>query len=158
MRAKTILTVLFLISIGVAVVVILRTLPTQLDANASTAKEEILVATVPLAAGTLLRAQDVTWQPIARPADRGEIVRPSEAARQTKPEIDEERERWSMAPRCGRRTTPQQVSPFGAAVSSSRATATFSRSCCRLERERSQSLLPPAGRVLACCSPATAST
>jgi pilus assembly protein CpaB len=90
MRAKTILTVLFLISIGVAVVVILRTLPTQLDANASTAKEEILVATVPLAAGTLLRAQDVTWQPIARPADRGEIVRPSEAARQTKPEIDEE--------------------------------------------------------------------
>src|SRR4029077_15278760 len=55
-----------------------------------TAKEEILVATVPLAAGTLLRAQDVTWQPIARPADRGEIVRPSEAARQTKPEIDEE--------------------------------------------------------------------
>jgi len=90
MRAKTILTVLFLISLAVAVVVILRAMPTQGDANANTPKEEILVATVPLAAGTLLRAQDVTWQLVARPVEPGEIVRPAEGARQAKPEIDEE--------------------------------------------------------------------
>ena len=90
MRAKTILTVLFLISLAVAVVVILRAMPTQGDANANTPKNEILVATVPLAAGTLLRAQDVTWQLVTGPVEPGEIVRPSEGARQTKPEIDEE--------------------------------------------------------------------
>ena len=45
---------------------------------------------MPLAAGTLLRAQDVRWQSITRPAEPGEIVRPSEAARQVKPELDEE--------------------------------------------------------------------
>jgi pilus assembly protein CpaB len=92
MRAKTILTVLFLISLAVAVIVILRALPTQSDANAvvNTPKEEILAATVPLAGGTLLRAQDVTWQTVARQVEPGEIVRPSEATRQLKPEIDEE--------------------------------------------------------------------
>ena len=90
MRAKTILTVLFLISLAVAVIVILRAMPTQVDANATPPKEEILVATVQLAAGTLLRAQDVRWQSVTRPVEPGEIVRPSEAARQVKPEIDEE--------------------------------------------------------------------
>ena len=90
MRAKTILTVLFLISLAVAFVVVLRALPTQGDANTNMPKEEILAATVPLAAGTLLRAQDVTWQTVARQVEPGEIVRPSEGSRQTKPEIDEE--------------------------------------------------------------------
>jgi pilus assembly protein CpaB len=90
MRAKTILTVLFLLSLAVAVIVILRAMPTQGDANTNTPKEEILVATVPLAAGTLLRAQDVLWQLVARPVEPGEIVRPSEGARQSKPGIDEE--------------------------------------------------------------------
>jgi pilus assembly protein CpaB len=90
MRAKTILTVLFLISLAVAVIVILRAMPTQGDANANTPKEEILVATVHLTAGTLLRAQDVSWQLVNRPVEPGEIVRPSEGARQTKPGIDEE--------------------------------------------------------------------
>ena len=90
MRAKTILTVLFLISLAVAVIVILRAMPGQVAANATAPKEEILVATVPLAAGTLLRAQDVRWQPVTRPVELGEILRPSEAARQVKPEIDEE--------------------------------------------------------------------
>ena len=92
MRAKTILTVLFLISLAVAVIVILRAMPTQGDANANATppKDEILVATVHLTAGTLLRAQDVTWQPVTRRVEFGEIVRPSTAARQVKPEIDEE--------------------------------------------------------------------
>src|SRR5260370_3367671 len=90
MRAKTILTALFLISLAVAVVVILRAMPTQGDANANTPKEEILVATVHLAAGTLLRAQDVTWQLLNRPVEPGQIVRPSEGARQATPRLDEE--------------------------------------------------------------------
>lgn len=90
MRAKTILTVLFLISLAVASIVIVRALPTQIEANANIAREEILVASVPLAAGSFVRAQDVTWAPIARAAEPGEIIRPSEAARHTKPEIDEE--------------------------------------------------------------------
>jgi pilus assembly protein CpaB len=92
MRAKTILTILFLVSLAVAVIVILRAMPSQVDtnANASTPQEEILVATVPLAAGTLLRAQDVRWQLVTRPVEPAEIVRPSETARQIKPELDEE--------------------------------------------------------------------
>jgi pilus assembly protein CpaB len=90
MRAKAILTVLFLISLAVAAVVILRAMPSQVDANANAPKEEILVATMPLAAGTLLRAQDVRWQSVTRPVESGEILRPSEAARQIKPELDEE--------------------------------------------------------------------
>src|ERR1700738_3385455 len=90
MRAKTILTVLFLLSLAVAVIVILRAMPTQGDANANTPQNEILVATVQLAAGTLLRAQDVSWQGVTRPVEPGEIVRPSEVARQTRPGIDEE--------------------------------------------------------------------
>jgi pilus assembly protein CpaB len=89
MRAKTILAVLFLISLAVAAVVILRAIPSQVDANANAPKEEILVATVPLAVGTLLRAQDVRWQSVTRPVESGEILRPSEAARQIKPELDE---------------------------------------------------------------------
>ncbi len=71
MRAKTILAVLFLISLAVAAVVILRAIPSQVDANANAPKEEILVATVPLAAGTLLRAQDVRWQSVTRPVEVG---------------------------------------------------------------------------------------
>src|SRR6202040_3196258 len=46
--------------------------------------------TVPLAAGTLLRAHDVVWQPIAGAPEPGQIVRPSVWAREAKPEIDEE--------------------------------------------------------------------
>jgi pilus assembly protein CpaB len=91
MRAKTILSALFLISLVVATWVILQALPQKGDAVAERLPQvEILVATVPLSAGTLLRAQDVTWQPIARAAEPGEIVRPSAAARAVKPELDEE--------------------------------------------------------------------
>jgi Flp pilus assembly protein CpaB len=77
MRAKTILTVLFLISLAVASVVILRTLPIQVDANANIVKEEILVAAVPLQAGIFIRPEDLTWASIARAIEPGEIVRPS---------------------------------------------------------------------------------
>src|SRR5437588_11352121 len=90
MASTATLPVVFLISLAVGVIVVLRARPGQVDANANTPKEEILVATVPLAAGTLLRAQDVSWQLVNRPVEPGEIVRPSEGARQTKPGIDEE--------------------------------------------------------------------
>ena len=91
MRAKTILTALFLISVVVAAWVVIRALPQRSDAATEPgAGEEILVATAPLAAGTLLRATDVTWQPIFHAPARGEIVRPSPAAREVAPEIDEQ--------------------------------------------------------------------
>jgi pilus assembly protein CpaB len=91
MRAKTILTALFLISLVVAAWVVLQALPQKGDASAERLPQvEILVATVPLSAGTLMRAQDVTWQPVARAPEAGEIVRPSAAAREAKPEIDEQ--------------------------------------------------------------------
>jgi len=91
MRAKTILALLFLVSLGVAATVVLRTLPQKSEAAAEAAgREEILVATMPLAAGTLLRAPDFTWQAIGRPAERGEIVRPSAAVREAQLKADEE--------------------------------------------------------------------
>jgi pilus assembly protein CpaB len=89
MRAKTILTVLFLISLGVAAVVLLRALP-QSDAALEAGGDEILVTTGPLAAGTLLRVHDVAWQPIAGTPEKGAMVRPSAAAREARPEVDEE--------------------------------------------------------------------
>ena len=91
MRAKTILAMLFLVSLGVAAMVVLRSLPQKSEAAAGAAtSEEILVATMPLAAGTLLRVPDVTWQAIGGPPARGEIVRPSAAGRGAQPKADEE--------------------------------------------------------------------
>jgi len=91
MRAKTILALLFLVSLGVAATVVLRSLPQKSEAAAEAAgRTEILVATMPLAAGTLLRAPDVTWQAIGRPSEQGEIVRPSTTVREAQPKADEE--------------------------------------------------------------------
>src|SRR6266446_8360264 len=90
MHAKTILTALFLISLGVATMLFLRAMQQNTDAVAAPTKDEILVASVALAPGTLLRTQDVTWQPVDRGAEPSEFVRPPEAARTTKPELDEE--------------------------------------------------------------------
>jgi hypothetical protein len=59
MPAKTILTVLFVISLGVAAIVCLNALPQRLNADTVTARDEILIATTALPPGTLLRAQDV---------------------------------------------------------------------------------------------------
>ena len=73
MPAKTILTGLFLISLGVVAVLGLRALPHQV---ASAAKQEILVATTALPSGTLLRAKDVTWQPIVGTAEPDQVQRP----------------------------------------------------------------------------------
>lgn len=93
MRAKTILSLLFLISLGVAVVVILRALPhragaTSRAATAVAAQVQVLVARAPLAIGTLLRDRDVAWRPVVGQPNSDEIIRPALNLRQTKPELD----------------------------------------------------------------------
>jgi pilus assembly protein CpaB len=91
MRAKTILTVLFLISLAAAVIVVIRAMPQLAPAGAAeAARDEILVATAPLAAGTLLRPQDVVWQRAKGDTEPGQIVRPDVASREAKPELEEE--------------------------------------------------------------------
>src|ERR1051325_10415249 len=66
MRAKTLLTILFLLSLGVATWLFLHALPQNATADVQPLpKEEVLVAAVPLSAGTLLRADDVVWRAAA---------------------------------------------------------------------------------------------
>jgi pilus assembly protein CpaB len=76
MPAKTILAILFLISLGVVVIVFLRGLPQPLSAGTVIANNEVLVATTTLPAGTLLRAKDVAWQPMTK-TEPGQILHPS---------------------------------------------------------------------------------
>jgi pilus assembly protein CpaB len=90
MHAKAILTVLFLLSLGVAGVVFFNAMSQKAVTATPVAKDEILVAAMPLAPGTLLRDQDVTWQPIMRPAEPDEFSRPSAALRNAQPEADQE--------------------------------------------------------------------
>src|SRR6516164_9194426 len=87
MPAKTILTILFLISLGVVVIIFLHALPQPLSADTVTGRNEILVATTTLPPGTLLRAKDVAWQPTTK-AEPGQIVRPSNAVTNTNDESD----------------------------------------------------------------------
>jgi pilus assembly protein CpaB len=91
MRAKTILTVLFVMSLVVAAVVIVRAMPQMAPTGAQeAARDEILVATTALPAGTLLRPQDLSWQRAKGDTAPGWIVRPDAATREAKPELDEE--------------------------------------------------------------------
>jgi pilus assembly protein CpaB len=80
MPAKTILAVLFLISLCVVVVLGLRALPQRPAADPSAASDQRLVATMALPSGTLLRAKDVVWQRIAGSAGPDDILRPPSAA------------------------------------------------------------------------------
>jgi pilus assembly protein CpaB len=61
----------------------------QQKVNATEPKEYVLAATVPLPAGTLLRAQDVTWQGVTEAAPN-EIARPSATALAAKPELEDQ--------------------------------------------------------------------
>jgi pilus assembly protein CpaB len=87
MRAKTLLTGLFVVSIVVAAIAFMQVMAQKSGATAP--KEQILAATMALPAGTLLRAQDVTWQAVSE-TEPDQIVRPSAAAVEAKPEIVEE--------------------------------------------------------------------
>lgn len=87
MPAKTILTLLFLISLAVVVMLCLRALPRG-DVDRAAANDERLVAANSLAPGTLLRAKDVAWQPAAGAAEPGQILRPAGNAGNASPELD----------------------------------------------------------------------
>ena len=90
MPAKTILTVLFVISLGVAAIVCVNALPQRLHADAVTARDEILIATTMLPPGTLLRAKDVAWQPNVGVAEPGQISRPPGTANNGNSEFDQQ--------------------------------------------------------------------
>jgi pilus assembly protein CpaB len=87
MRAKTLLTTLFFVSLVVAAIAFTQVMSQK--SAATQPKDYVLAATVPLPAGTLLRAQDVTWQPVDRTGP-DLIVRPGAAAVEAKPGIVEE--------------------------------------------------------------------
>jgi Flp pilus assembly protein CpaB len=146
MRAKT-LALLFLVPLGVAAMVVL---------GEAAGREEILVATMPLAAGTLLRAPDVTWQAIDRPAEPGEIVRPSAADQEAPPKLDEEvrSEIYGAALR-GAVAAGDPIRRGGIVKPGDRD---FCSWCCRPASGQSQSPLPPAGPAPACYIPAIVST
>src|ERR1700737_2255216 len=90
MPAKTILAMLFLISLCVVVVLGLRALPQRVNADPSAASNQILVATMALPSGTLLRAKDVVWQRIAGSAGPDDILRPPSAAGTPNLELDQQ--------------------------------------------------------------------
>jgi pilus assembly protein CpaB len=87
MRAKTLLAGLFLVSLVVAAIAFMQVMSQK--SSATMPKEQILAATIGLPAGTLLRAQDVTWR-AASETEPDLIVRPNAAAVEAKPEIVEE--------------------------------------------------------------------
>jgi pilus assembly protein CpaB len=78
MPAKTILTLLFLISLSVMVIVYVQALPQRVNANTTGVADEVLVAAAALPPGALLRAKDATWQPTSNP-EPGQILRSSRA-------------------------------------------------------------------------------
>jgi pilus assembly protein CpaB len=84
MRAKTILVGLFVISLFVAAIAFMQVMSQK--SAAITPKAQILAATIPLPAGTLLRAQDVAW--LVGDAEPDLIVRPENT--EAKPELDDE--------------------------------------------------------------------
>jgi pilus assembly protein CpaB len=88
MPAKTILTLLFLISLCVVVVLALRALPRGIVMASS--RDEILVAATALPGGTLLRAKDVVWKEIFGGAQSGQITRPPNAAGNPNLELDQQ--------------------------------------------------------------------
>ena len=92
MRAKTILTLLFLVSLSVIAALFVHSAqwPARNEAKAAESVE-VLVAATKLEPGTLLRAQDVTWRTVT-PAPIGAIIRPNAATRRGDPEADQKAE------------------------------------------------------------------
>src|ERR1700757_2700171 len=73
MPAKTILTILFVISLGVVVLLGLRALPQRSGTDTGPASE-ILIAAKGMPHGTFLRAEDVSWQPLVGVAKPDQLV------------------------------------------------------------------------------------
>ena len=86
MRTKPLVTTLFIISLVIAAVAITHVISQRVPGES---KAQILVTTMPLPQGTLLRAQDVTWQGVAE-TKPGQIVRPNATALEARPELDNE--------------------------------------------------------------------
>ena len=86
MRAKTLLSLLFLAALGVAGFIFLKAMAVETQVEGP----EALVAAAALEPRTLLRAQDVTWKRLTGPAVPGVILRPTEAQRRDKPLLDDE--------------------------------------------------------------------
>jgi pilus assembly protein CpaB len=74
MPAKTILIVLFLLSLGTLSIICLEALPQRVHADTA-ATDEILVATAALSSGSFLRNKDVMWRRYAGKTDPGHIRR-----------------------------------------------------------------------------------
>ena len=90
MRAKTLLTVLFVLALGVGGFVYLKAMSVELAAQVKVEGPEALAAATALEPRTLLRAQDVTWQKLTGAPPPGAILRPNEAQRREKPVLEEE--------------------------------------------------------------------
>ena len=90
MHAKTILTLLFVISLCVVAILAVRALPQRINDAPAVAKDEMLVATMALSPGTLLRAKDVVWQQIAGAAGPGYILRPANVIGHPNLELDQQ--------------------------------------------------------------------
>jgi pilus assembly protein CpaB len=88
MRAKTILTLLFLISVAVAGLVFMQAMSVRTEARAE--GPEALVAAAALEPRTLLRAQDVAWRRLPGDAPPGAILRPTEQQRKENPAVDDQ--------------------------------------------------------------------
>src|SRR6266481_2023887 len=86
MRTKPLVTTLF---VGSLVVVAVAGTHILSQKGAGGPKAYILATTLPLPQGTLLRAQDVTWQGVTE-TKPGEITRPSASALEARPELDNE--------------------------------------------------------------------
>jgi pilus assembly protein CpaB len=87
MRAKTLLTVLFFISLALGAIAFMQVMSQK--GAATEPKEQILAASVGLPAGTLLRAQDVAWLPV-KDTEMDQIVRPTTAQVDANPNAVEE--------------------------------------------------------------------
>jgi pilus assembly protein CpaB len=83
MRTKPLVTTLFVASLVVAAVASTH----MLSQKGTGPKAYILATTMPLAQGTLLRAQDLTWQGVTE-TKPGAIVRPSASALDANPELE----------------------------------------------------------------------
>jgi pilus assembly protein CpaB len=89
MPAKTILTLLFLTSLCVVVILAFRALPQGMGGDMAS-KDEVLVAAAALPGGTLLRAKDVAWQLIVGGVRPGQITRPPNTAGNQNLELDQQ--------------------------------------------------------------------
>jgi pilus assembly protein CpaB len=88
MRAKNLVAVIFAVTLLLGGYGLINAIH---KGDASVPNRHILAATGPLPAGTLLRSADIEWRP-SNESHPDQIVRPSDAAIQTKPEIVQETE------------------------------------------------------------------